>query len=266
MPNQKILLGTNLKMYKNISETVSYLKELETRTRDISRKAFELFVIPSYTSLSEASKAVDRSIVKLGAQNMSWEEQGQFTGEISPLMLQEININIVEIGHSERRHVFGESNIEENRKVICALKHNFTALLCVGETLEEKNYNISDEVLRMQLKIGLHGVQKNDLDKIWIAYEPVWAIGVNGIPASADYASERHLAMKNTLTEFFGEEGRKIPILYGGSVNIGNASDLIVKPGIDGLFVGRYAWTASQFETLIRAVLKVKGLSCSADR
>jgi triosephosphate isomerase len=258
MPSQKILLGTNLKMNKNIRETVTYLNDLEVRTKDISRDRLELFVIPSYTSLSEASKSVNRRLIKLGAQNMCWEEQGQFTGEISPLMLQELGLDIVEIGHSERRHVFGENNADENKKVICALNHNFTALLCVGETLEDKNQNISDEVLRIQLKIGFSGVSKSYLNKIYVAYEPVWAIGVNGIPASAEYASEKQQVIKDTLAEIFGEEGRQIPVLYGGSVNIDNAIDLIAQPAIDGLFVGRYAWKADQFDKLIRIVLEAE--------
>jgi triosephosphate isomerase len=259
MPSQKILIGTNLKMYKNIRETVTYLKELEIRTKDISRDAFELFVIPSFTSLSEASKAVNKDFIKLGAQNMCWEEQGQFTGEISPLMLQELDTDIIEIGHSERRHVFGESNTEENKKVISALTHQFTALLCVGETLEEKNYNISNEVLRTQLKIGFANVPKSYINQIIVAYEPVWAIGVNGIPASIEYVAEKHRLIKDTLTEIFGEEGSQIPVLYGGSVNIDNALDLIVQPDVDGLFVGRYAWKADQFEKLIRGVLRARG-------
>ena len=257
MSFQKLLLGTNLKMYKGIKETVAYLKELEDRTRDLSRSRFELFVIPSYTSLSEASKAVDRSLVKLGAQNMAWEEKGQFTGEISPLMLQELGMDLVMIGHSERRHVFGESNVEENKKVLSALDHRFITLLCVGETLEEKNQKISNEVLRSQLKIGFAGVGKDSIDRIRVAYEPVWAIGVNGIPASAAYASEKHKTIKDALAEIFGEEGRQIPVLYGGSVNLDNAAGLIRQPYIDGLFVGRYAWEADQFEKLIRIVLQV---------
>ena len=116
----------------------------------------------------------------IGAQNMGWEEQGQFTGEISPLMLQEIGTDLIMVGHSERRHVLGETDEQENKKVICALNHNFTTLLCVGETEEQKEYGISEEIIRIQLKKGLYGVTKEMLDKLWIAYEPVWAIGVTG--------------------------------------------------------------------------------------
>lgn len=115
---------------------------------------------------------------------MGWEDEGQFTGEISPLMLKEVGTQIVEIGHSERRHVLGETDWMENQKVRCALRHGFTPLLCIGETGEQKALGLSDEVLRTQLKAGLHGVTAAEAARLWIAYEPVWAIGVSGVPAS----------------------------------------------------------------------------------
>jgi triosephosphate isomerase len=250
---KKLYFGSNLKMYKNIQDTVSYLHELSELTKDISRDEMELFIIPSYTSLESATSSTDQSVIKLGAQNMCWEEQGQFTGEISPLMLQEIGIELVMIGHSERRHVFGETDPEENRKVRCALDHGFTTLLCIGETGEEKDYGISAEVLRTQLKIGFHDVPVDQVSKIWVAYEPVWSIGVNGTPATADYAEEMHKVIKGCLCEIFGEAGRNIPVLYGGSVNPSNADELIVQPSIDGLFTGRAAWQADKFDKLIRS-------------
>lgn len=222
-------------------------------TRDISREAIELFVIPSFTTLQSATEKVDRAYVKLGAQNMCWEEQGQFTGEISPLMLQELGLDLVMIGHSERRHVFGETDYEENKKVLCALNHGFTTLLCIGETDQEKEYGISNEVLRTQLIAGFHGVTPDMAKKLWVAYEPVWAIGVNGKPASVEYAEEKHQVIKKCLVELFGEEvGLSIPVLYGGSVNPGNANQLIAQPSIDGLFTGRSAWQADAFDKLIR--------------
>lgn len=254
---KKLYFGTNLKMYKNIQETTSYLEHLVSLTKDISREEMILFVIPSYTSLSNAVSCIDRSYVKLGAQNMCWEDQGQFTGEISPLMLKEMNLDLVMIGHSERRHVFAEADATENKKVKCALGHDFTTLLCVGETLEEKNYDISNEVLRTQLKVGFHDVPIEKASKIWVAYEPVWAIGVNGLPASVDYAEEKHKVIKECLSELFGNAGNEIPVLYGGSVNPGNANDLIVQPSIDGLFTGRSAWQADAFNKLIRDAKKI---------
>ncbi|MDF2613772.1 MAG: triose-phosphate isomerase [Clostridia bacterium] len=253
---KKLYFGTNLKMYKNIHQTTSYLKDLISLTKDISQEEIELFVIPSYTSLSSAAGSIDRNYVKLGAQNMCWEEEGQFTGEISPLMLKEMNLDLVMIGHSERRHVFGETDITENKKVKCALEHDFTTLLCIGESLEEKNFDISNEVLRTQLKIGFHNIPTEKISKIWVAYEPVWSIGVNGVPASYQYAEEKHKVIKECLQELFGDAAKAIPVLYGGSVNPQNANDLITQPSIDGLFVGRSAWHADDFNKLIRDAKK----------
>lgn len=252
---KKIYFGTNLKMYKGIQDTVSYLKELNTLTYDLDRGLITLFVIPSYTALEHACASVDQNYIHLGAQNMCWEDQGQFTGEISPLMLEELGLHIIELGHSERRHIFNETDQILNLKVKSALSHQFTALLCVGETGEEKALEISDEVLKTQLKSGLHGLSPQDAEHIWIAYEPVWAIGVNGLPASSSYAEEKHHLIRSTLIDIFGENGRHIPILYGGSVNPDNANELIIQPHIDGLFVGRSAWNASSFNSLIRRAI-----------
>ncbi len=253
--NRTLFMGTNLKMYKTSNETVAFLTELHELTRDIDRTRLTLFVIPSHTSLESARKCVPQSSIRLGAQNMHWEDEGQFTGEISPRMIKETGAEIIEIGHSERRHVMGETDEQENKKVLAALRHGFTALLCIGETKEQKELNISDEVLSMQLKIGLNGVQRKDIHRIWIAYEPVWAIGVNGTPASAEYAEEKHGVIKSVLKKMFGDEAAQIPVLYGGSVNPQNASGLIIKRNIDGLFVGRSAWQAPAFNSLIRQVM-----------
>ena len=251
----KLYIGTNTKMYKTTQATVAFLTELDTLTADLDRKRLELFVIPSFIALESARNSVSRESIKIGAQNMHWEDQGQFTGEISPIMLKESGVDIAEIGHSERRHVFGEKDLDENKKVLAALNHELIPLLCVGETLEQKQLGVSNECLSMQLKIGLHGVDKCDAHKLWIAYEPVWAIGVNGIPATAEYADEKQGVIKNVLVELFGESGQEIPVLYGGSVNPLNAEELIRKPNIDGLFIGRSAWQAQAFNQLIRKVL-----------
>lgn len=249
---KKFYFGTNLKMYKNIKDTTDYLTLLEKLTSDISRDDMELFVIPSYTSLPAATNAVSQNNIRLGAQNMGWADEGQFTGEISPLMLEELGIRLVMTGHSERRHVFHETDIEENLKVKCGIDHGYTTLLCIGETDEEKEYGISDEVLRTQLKVGFHGLSPENAANVWVAYEPVWAIGVNGKPASVEYAQEKHHVIKQCLKEIFNDTADEIPVLYGGSVNPQNANELIVQPDIDGLFVGRSAWHADDFNKLIR--------------
>lgn len=255
MPGKKLYFGTNLKMYKGIRETVSYLCQLEQLTADMDPDNVQLFVIPSYTSLPDAVRSLRHKRLLLGAQNMCWEEKGQFTGEISPLMLQELGISIVELGHSERRHVFGETNAMINQKVIAGLKSGFTVLLCVGETEEEKNWGISDETLRIQLKMGLKDIPPDLTGRLLIAYEPVWAIGVNGQPASVEYARDKHELIRNTLYEIAGTDGMDIPLLYGGSVNPSNADELILQPAVDGLFVGRSAWNAADFNALIRSAI-----------
>ncbi|MCL2864123.1 MAG: triose-phosphate isomerase [Lachnospiraceae bacterium] len=255
---KKILFGSNLKMYKGVEETISYLQELQDLTKEMSRAEMELFIIPSYVTLERAVKAVDTKLIKIGAQNMCWEDAGQFTGEISPVMLKELGVSLVMIGHSERRHVFGETDVQENQKVLAALQHGFTTLLCIGETAEEKGYGISKEILRIQLKKGLHQVSRKHLDHLWIAYEPVWSIGVAGVPATVDYVREIHQAIKESLEELFGADGANIPVLYGGSVNADNANEMIVEPLVDGLFVGRSAWQADKFSVLLRAAKKAK--------
>lgn len=256
---KKLYMGTNTKMYKTIAETESFLSELSSLTADINREELLLFVIPSFTTLDRARSCVPKQSVVLGAQNMCWEERGQFTGEISPLMLKETGTEIVEIGHSERRHVFGETDDMENKKVLCALEHDLTPLLCIGETADQKRLGLSDEVLRTQLKAGLYQVAEDKAKTLMVAYEPVWAIGVNGIPASAEYVAEKHGVIRAALRELFGEEtADEIPILYGGSVNNANATELIVLPNVDGLFIGRSAWEAENFNKIIRDCIKAK--------
>lgn len=253
----KLYIGTNTKMNKTIQQTVAYLEELGIYTEGIGREKLELFVIPSFITLDAASKIAEKAQITLGAQNMSWEDRGEFTGEISPLMLQESGVQVVCIGHSERRHVLLETDEMENKKVLSALGHGFTPFLCIGETKEQKEWNIQDETLRKQIKIGLHGTTKEDAKHIWIAYEPVWAIGVGGTPANADYVEEKHKLIRNTLVELYEDLGNQIPILYGGSVNNENAKELIRLENIDGLFIGRSAWEAKNFSKIIHETLEI---------
>ena len=164
---KKVYLGTNTKMYKGIADTVAYLEELCRLTADISREALELFVIPSFTALESARRCAPEALVRLGAQNMGWEEQGPYTGEISPRMLREVGVSIVELGHSERRHVLRETDDMINRKVLCAEQQGLTILLCVGETAEEKARGLADEVLRTQLKAGLYRMDPRGAERLW---------------------------------------------------------------------------------------------------
>ena len=259
MKLSQLFFGTNLKMYQTASETAAFLGELAQLTADLREEPVVRFVIPSFPSLPAAG-AVERNGIRLGAQNMHWENAGQYTGEVSPLMLRDLGcIDLVEIGHSERRQLFGETNQQCNQKVLSALANGFTALLCVGETAAEKYYSISDETLAIQLKVGLADVSPAEIavGRVWIAYEPVWAIGVNGKPAPPAYVQERPQRLRLLLRELYPGQCCSVPLLYGGSVNSENASAYIGLEDVDGLFVGRAAWNASAFDALLRQVYAV---------
>ena len=255
---KKVYLGTNTKMYKTIKEHVEFVKDLEEGTKDISRDDLELFVIPSYTSVGPCNEAIDESLVKIGAQNMNWADEGAYTGEISPLMLEEVGAKLIELGHSERRHVFGEDDITVNKKVLASLKHDFTALLCIGETEEQKNEGYTDKIMNIQINVGFEGVEDKDIDKLWVAYEPVWAIGENGTPPTKEYVEKTHKKIREILVKRFGEKGKEIPILYGGSVNNENFEELIRIDEVDGLFIGRSAWVSENFLKIIKRVMEIK--------
>lgn len=253
---KRVLLGTNWKMHKTAEEAVNYTKELKELSRDF--EGFEIFIIPPYTDLWEVKKIVKDSSILLGAQNMHWEDEGAYTGEISPKMLKEIGINIIELGHSERRQYYNETDFTVNKKVLAALNYGMIPLICVGERLEDKEYGISKEVLARQVKLALKDVTEDQVPKIWIAYEPVWAIGEQGIPAKPDYIGEIHTHIRNVLIELYGEKSAKlIPILYGGSVNIDNSVPFIQQPNVDGLFIGRSAWDAKSFRDIM---VKIRGV------
>jgi triosephosphate isomerase len=183
-------------MYKTTAQTLAYLKDLESLTRDLADKGLYLFIMPPYTSLEAAIQELGNQSIHIGAQNMFWEDAGQYTGEISPLYLEEIGIRLVLIGHSERRNVFGESDPLINKKVLSGLGHNFTVLLCVGETAQDKEYGIGPERVREQVKIALRNVQASQLANLWIAYEPVWAIGEGSTAATPEFGPKhpaRHI-------------------------------------------------------------------------
>lgn len=254
--SKKLIIGSNFKMYKSIPETVDYLTRLKQLTADLSNDEISIWILPSYTTLPAASQ-VKNGVMKLGAQNMNWEDKGQYTGDISPLMLKELGMEVVMIGHSDRRHVFGETDYEENKKVVSALNHGLYAMLCIGETAEDKDLGISVEKLRIQLKVGLRGVKEDQLDRLWLLYEPVWAVGANSTPASPEYANIIHAQIRQALVELYPANGASVIIQYGGSVNIQNCAELIAQSEIDGLGIGRAAWDADDMNTIIRKVLPI---------
>ena len=252
---KKFYVGTNTKMFQTGAEAESYIRRMDSLIDDI-RDRLEFFFIPSFTSLDRVVKAAGGR-VRIGAQNMAWEDRGQFTGEVSPLMLEELGVRFVLIGHSERRHVFRETDEDMAKKLRCAFDHGFTALLCVGETAQQKDAGNSIGAVREQILRAADLLRAEEPDgNLWIGYEPVWAIGYSGVPASAGYAQDMHLAIKDILYERFGERGRDVPVLYGGSVNAGNAVDYISRRGVDGLFIGRSALDPDGFNGIIRDALE----------
>lgn len=257
MRMKKIYLGTNWKMHKNSADTKLYLQTLNEYIIDVDFEKVAIFVIPPYTSLSTVKKALKNSKLLYGAQNMHWQDEGAFTGEISPRMLKDFDIDLIELGHSERRQYYNENDIDLNRKVKAALKYNFTPLICVGEKEEDKKYGIGPEVIRKQLKIILHGVDGNALANLWIAYEPVWAIGEDGKPATPDYVKMIHGIIRDTIGELYNEEiAKEVPILYGGSVNENNAYLFLREENVNGLFIGRAAWEPKSFSRIIHQTIE----------
>ncbi|SNT75533.1 triose-phosphate isomerase [Paracoccus seriniphilus] len=232
-------IGTSWKMNKTLQEARLFAQGLAEA--DAARDSrIQRFVIPPFTAVREVKDMLAGTSVKVGAQNMHWADNGAWTGEISPLMLKDCNLDIVELGHSERREHFGETDETVGLKTEAAVRHGLIPLICIGETLSEREAGRAQEVLGRQVRAAL---AKLSVDQkaapILLAYEPVWAIGENGIPATSGYADARQAEIIEVAQEILG---RRIPCLYGGSVNPGNCQELIACPHIDGLFIGRSAW------------------------
>lgn len=257
---KKLFIGSNLKLYKTNLQTLQYLKSLQELTQDISRDLLELFIFPTQLALSDSIGEVDRKYITIGAQNVHWTSEGPYTGEVSARSVKELGIDLVLVGHAERRQVFGDTDQLINKRVTNSLNEGLQVLLCVGDTIQDKELEISEEKLVLQLKTALHGIPESLLEKIWIAYEPVWAIGEGGIVASPEFANSIHQVLRKILVGISQNYGSKIPIIYGGSVNNLNALDLISQPEIDGLFIGRSAWDAENLNKIIRIALSALNL------
>jgi triosephosphate isomerase len=232
-------IGTSWKMNKTLAEARVFANGLAAAdaTRD---PRIQRFVIPSFTAVREVKAILANTSVKVGAQNMHWADDGAWTGEVSPVMLKDCNLDIIELGHSERREHFGETDETVGLKTEAAVRHGLVPLICIGETLAEREAGRAGEVLERQVRgaLGkLSGDQK--AAEILLAYEPVWAIGVNGIPATSDYADARQAEIIAVARDVLG---RRVPCLYGGSVNPQNCEELIDCLHVDGLFIGRSAW------------------------
>ncbi|MCX7738342.1 MAG: triose-phosphate isomerase [Hydrogenothermaceae bacterium] len=247
------LVAANWKMNKTNAQTVEYLQIFKKLYREPLPNV-EVMVAPPFTSLSTASIQLRDSLIKLGAQNMHFEEKGAFTGEISPYMLKELNVEYVILGHSERRHIFGEKDEVINKKVLSAIKHGIRPILCVGETLEERELGKTLNVIERQVRSGIAGLDK-DVFLVDIAYEPVWAIGT-GINATPDQAQEVHQFIRELLKSISKESDNGCRILYGGSVNENNAKELIKEKDVEGFLVGTASIDPERFYKIITHCLE----------
>ncbi|OLP57709.1 triose-phosphate isomerase [Xaviernesmea oryzae] len=248
---RQIWIGTSWKMNKTLSEALTFAETLKAAHARIDPR-IQPFVIPPFTAVREVKAALAQTPVKVGAQNMHWEDRGAWTGEISPMMLVDCGLDLVELGHSERREHFGETDATVNKKVKAALRHGLTPLICIGETLEDRESGRAAEVLGREVEGALAGLTPEEaVQPILLAYEPVWAIGEKGIPATADYANARQAEIAAVAR---GLLGRHVPCLYGGSVNPENCAELIASPDIDGLFIGRSAWQIEGYLDILARV------------
>jgi triosephosphate isomerase len=253
------LFGTNFKMNQTPEESVRFYQQL-SQELDVAEGS-QVFIIPPFTSLAAvtAVAAADEHRIWIGAQNVHWAPEGAYTGEISVGMLQALGVDLVLLGHAERRRLFNEQDADLNKKVHAVLGADMRVLLAVGETAEERNFEVSGETVARQLKIDLHGVTPDQVGLVQIAYEPVWSIGAGGTPAHPSDVEPIAALIRATLEELFGQPGQSIPILYGGSVDPTNAGSFTALPDIDGLFVGRAAWTVPGFIATYHAGLTGRG-------
>lgn len=231
---KKIIAG-NWKMNKTVDEAVALVEQLK---QVANSSEVDVVVCPPYVCIPAVVEAVKGSNIEVGAQNMHFEESGAFTGEVAPSMLTSLGVKYVIIGHSERRQYFAETDETVNKKVIKAIEHNLVPILCVGETLEQREQGITVDLVRLQTKIALKDVKEEDAKKVVIAYEPIWAIGT-GRTATSEQAEEVCCAIRKVIAEIYNQEvADAVRIQYGGSVNGGNANELFNMGNIDGGLVG----------------------------
>ena len=246
------LVAGNWKMTQTVAEARDLVNVLSAPLGAIAD--VEKVLCPPYIALTSVASLLEQTGIGLGTQNLHWEEKGAFTGEVAPNMIREYCSYVI-IGHSERRTYFGETDETVNRKVIAALKHNLTPIVCVGETLQQYEAGQTSEVVRRQISSGLAGIDSANAAKLVVAYEPVWAIGT-GKASSGENANHVHQnVIRPALTELFGADGAEaIRILYGGSVTASNASEFFVYPDIDGALVGGASLKPDEFVAITKAI------------
>ncbi|MBB3935517.1 triose-phosphate isomerase [Aureimonas phyllosphaerae] len=243
-------IGTSWKMNKTIAEADAFC-ETVARSPWASDDRAQLFVIPPFTVLHRVAQALDKTDIIVGAQNVHWKDAGAWTGEVSPVQVKDCGGRLVEIGHSERREHFGETDETVSLKTEAAVRHGLVALVCIGDTREEYDAGRTAEALRRQTEALISRVEWSQPAKVIIAYEPVWSIGEGGTPAEPSFANEQHARIKELTRE---KLGFALPVLYGGSVNPGNCVELANQEHIDGLFIGRSAWNAEGYLSIVSDV------------
>jgi triosephosphate isomerase len=242
----------NWKMHNTLAEATALAKAVRAELDAL--EGVRIALVPPFTSVAAVAEALRGSRIETGGQDLHWEEKGAFTGEISGAMLRDAGASCVLVGHSERRQLFGETDEATNKKVRAALAAGLTPILCVGETLEERDAGETLDVVGRQVRVGLAGLSPEELGRVCIAYEPVWAIGT-GRTATPEQAQEVHASIRATLRSLGGDVADSIAILYGGSVKPDNARALLALPDVDGALVGGASLQADSFAAIARAAL-----------
>lgn len=247
------IIAGNWKMNKTPAETKALINEIKPLVTNADCKV--VLCVP-FVDLDAALKASEGTNIEIGAENCHFEKSGAFTGEISPIMLKEMGVKYVIIGHSERRQYFGETDVTVNKRLKSALEEGLKVILCVGETLEQREQNITAELVAMQTKIALLGVSKEDAKNVIIAYEPVWAIGTSKT-ATSDQAEEVCAIIRNVIADIYDNDTAEgMTIQYGGSMNAKNADELLTKVNVDGGLIGGASLKAEDFSIIVKAASK----------
>ncbi len=250
---RKAVIAGNWKMNKTPSETTALIGEMKPLVADAG---CDVVLCVPFVDIHAAIEAAKGSNIKIGAENCHWEKSGAFTGEISADMLKEMGVEYVITGHSERRTYFGDTNETVNKRTKAVVDAGMTAIVCVGEYLEQREQGVTDELVAMQVKIALGGIGHEQLDKVIIAYEPVWAIGT-GKTATAEQAQEVCAVIRRTLAEIYCPEcAEKVTVQYGGSMNAKNADELLSKVDVDGGLIGGASLKAHDFAAIVKAASK----------
>jgi len=242
-------IAGNWKMFKTVHEAVVFAKELRILVKDVAD--VEIVVAPPFTALHAVAEAARNTNIGVSAQDVYWEREGPFTGEVSPAMVREAGAAYTIVGHSERRRLFGETDATVNRKTAAAILAGLTAIVCVGETLEEREGEATLAVLDRQIKDGLDGLTAEQVAELVVAYEPVWAIGT-GRNATAAQAGEAHGHIRQRLRQWFGADAAdRCHVIYGGSVKPDNIQELIAEPDVDGALVGGASLDITSFAAIV---------------